>query len=231
MIPYAVSMTSDVTGLRERKKQQTRDTLSAVATRMFAERGFEHVTIAEVADAANVSKMTVTNYFPLKEDLVFDQHEHITTLLARAVTTRPAGTSMLAAVRRAYSDALARMDPTLGFRGVAFARMVDDSAALRAREREIFEQREASLAAVLVAETRAAPGDVKPLIAAAQLSGVFRILYYEGRRRLLAREPEADIIAALRRSARTAFHQVEHGLPAAYTAARHTSAATSRGTA
>jgi AcrR family transcriptional regulator len=222
------SVTDLPTGLRERKKQQTRDTISAVATRLFATRGFERVTIAEVADAADVSKMTVTNYFSLKEDLVFDQHEHITTLLANAVSARPDGTSVLAAVRRAYSDALARVDPTLGFRGAAFARMVDDSAALRAREREIFEQRESALAEVLAAETRAAPGDLKPQIAAVQLAGVFRILYYEGRRRLLAGEAEPDIIAALRRYARAAFHQVEHGLPGAFTSARATSGSPTR---
>lgn len=222
------SMTDLPTGLRERKKQQTRDTISAVATRLFASRGFERVTIADVAEAANVSKMTVTNYFSLKEDLVFDQHEHITTLLTKAVSGRPGDTSVLAAVRRAYSDALARVDPTLGFRGLAFARMVDNSAALRGREREIFEQRESALAEVLAAETGAAPGEVQPQMAAVQLAGVFRILYYEGRRRLLAGEEESDIISALRHSARTAFHQAEHGLPASFTTTRTRSGSAAR---
>lgn len=210
-------MTS-TTGLRERKKQQTRDTLSAVATTLFAARGFDQVTIAEVADEAGVSKMTVTNYFPLKEDLVFDRREHIVTLLARAVSERPAGSSVLDAIRRAYDDALDRGDPTLGHRGEAFARMVNDSQALLAREREIFGQREAALADALVAELRPRPGDIKPLLAAVQLAGVFRILYYEARRRLLAGQSETQLVRALRRTAHSAFDQLTDGLPAAFTA-------------
>lgn len=205
------------TGLRERKKQQTRDTLSAVATKLFAARGFDQVTIAEVADEAGVSKMTVTNYFPLKEDLVFDRREHIVTLLARAVTERPAGSSVLDAIRGAYDDALDRGDPTLGHRGEAFARMVNGSQALLAREREIFGQRETALADALVAEIRPRPGDIKPLLAAVQLAGIFRILYYEARRRLLAGQPETQLVRALRRTAHSAFDQLTDGLPAAFT--------------
>ena len=58
------------TGLRERKKQQTRQLLAETARRLFAERGFENVSIVEIARAADVSEATVFNYFPTKEDLV-----------------------------------------------------------------------------------------------------------------------------------------------------------------
>src|ERR1700742_3824371 len=61
-------------GLRERKKEQTRAVIARTAIRMFLERGFDHVSIAEIAAAAGVSKMTVTNYFPTKEDLVISAH-------------------------------------------------------------------------------------------------------------------------------------------------------------
>lgn len=206
-----------VAGLRERKKQQTRDGISAVATRLFADKGFEHVTIAEVAAAADVSKMTVTNYFPLKEDLVFDRREHIVTLLSDAVTDRPAGESILDSIRRAYSDALDRGDPTLGHRGVEFARMVQGSAALRAREREIFDERQEALAETLVGQVRTGPGEVPVRLAAIQLDGVFRVLYYEARRRLLAGQPEPELVRALRRTAKSCFAQIERGLPAAFT--------------
>jgi AcrR family transcriptional regulator len=208
-----------MTGLRERKKQQTRDGISAVATRLFADRGFERVTIAEVAAAADVSKMTVTNYFPLKEDLVFDRREHIVTSLSTAVTDRTAGAGILDGVRRAYSDALDRGDPTLGHRGVHFARMVEASAALRAREREIFDEREKALADALIGQVRTGPGEVPVRLAAIQLDGVFRVLYYEARRRLLAGQSEADLVRALRRAAKSCFDQVEHGLPPAFTTA------------
>ena len=60
-------------GLRERRKQETRQAISDIATRLFVAHGFDEVTISQVADAAGVAKMTVTNYFPRKEDLVFDR--------------------------------------------------------------------------------------------------------------------------------------------------------------
>ena len=58
-------------GLRERKKQQTRQLIAETARRLFGERGFERVTVAEIARAAEVSEQTVFNYFPTKEDLVY----------------------------------------------------------------------------------------------------------------------------------------------------------------
>lgn len=199
-------------GLRERKKQQTRETLSQVATSLFTERGFERATIADVAYAAGVSKMTVTNYFPLKEDLVFDKHEQITRRLVDAVTERPTGTSVLDAVRTAYLEALARRDPTLGFMGEGFAKMVEASPALRAREREIFDQQEDALAERLAEEAGGSAGDIRPRIVAAQLASVHRVLYHEGRRLLLSGESTDAIVDTLRATAETSFGLVERGL-------------------
>ena len=76
------------TGLRERRKQEARQAISGIAMEMFAARGFDEVTISQVADAAGVSKMTVTNYFPRKEDLVFDRAEVIIRSLADAAAAR-----------------------------------------------------------------------------------------------------------------------------------------------
>src|SRR3954453_11450200 len=103
-------MGADTVGLRELKKRRTRQEISNVATRMFIERGFDEVTIAEVAAAAGVAKMTVTNHFPRKEALVLDLHEEIVTAPARAVTERAAGESALAALRRDYFTDLERHD-------------------------------------------------------------------------------------------------------------------------
>src|SRR5207342_2172868 len=108
-------------GLRERRKQETRQAISDIATVMFADRGFDAVTISQVAEAAGVAKMTVTNYFPRKEDLVYDRAEEIIGGLARAVRGRPPGESLLAAVRRDYADAVARGEVTLGITGPRFA--------------------------------------------------------------------------------------------------------------
>src|SRR5215510_13052737 len=108
-------------GLRERRKRETRQAISDIATRMFVARGFDEVTIAQVADAAGVAKMTVTNYFPRKEDLVFDRAEAVERHLADIIAARAPGEGMLAAIRRDYAKAVARADPTLGLSSPGFA--------------------------------------------------------------------------------------------------------------
>ena len=77
-------MTSE-TGLRERKKEQTRLLLADTARRLFAERGFENVSVAEIARVADVSETTVFNYYPTKEDLVYSGLERFESELLRAV--------------------------------------------------------------------------------------------------------------------------------------------------
>src|SRR5262245_12374023 len=120
-------------GLRERRKQETRQAISDIATRLFAARGFDEVTIAQVADAAGVAKMTVTNYFPRKEDLVFDRAGAVIRHLAEVIAARAPSESMLAAIRRDYAEAAARADVTLGLSSPAFARMILSSPALTAQ--------------------------------------------------------------------------------------------------
>ncbi|WP_214323887.1 TetR/AcrR family transcriptional regulator [Nonomuraea sediminis] len=153
----------DTLGLREQKKRETRQAISDHATQLFLQRGFDKTTIADIANAARVAKMTVTNYFPRKEDLALDHHEAFVASLADAVGDRAPGESALAAVRRAFMEALERRDPVIGFTGREFARMIADSPTLVARLRDLHEQREAALAAVLVHEltpssTSAIPG-------------------------------------------------------------------------
>ncbi|MBF8193365.1 TetR family transcriptional regulator [Nonomuraea sp. K274] len=140
-------------GLREQKKRETRRAISDHATQLFLERGFDRTTIADIAAAARVAKMTVTNYFPRKEDLALDQHEAFVAGLAQAVAHRRAGESALAAVRRAFMEALERRDPVIGFTGRDLARMVADSPTLVARLRDLHDQREESLAARLTTES------------------------------------------------------------------------------
>ena len=187
------------------KKRQTRQAISDQATRLFLRHGFDRVTIADVAAAAQVAKMTVTNYFPRKEDLALDLHEEFTGLLARTVAGRAPGESALAALRRAFLDAAARHDPVIGFAGPDFARMVTESPALAARLREFHEEREDALAAVLAEETAAAPDDPLPRLVAAQLAAVHRVLFDETLRRTLGNEPNEEIASALAKTGRTAF--------------------------
>src|SRR3954464_4280836 len=90
---------SQVPGLRERKKQRTRELIADTARRLFADRGFEGVTVAEGAREADVSEKTVFNYFPAKEDLFYSRLEAFEEDLLAAIRERRAGTSVLAAFR------------------------------------------------------------------------------------------------------------------------------------
>jgi AcrR family transcriptional regulator len=198
------------TGLRERRKQEARRAISGVAMAMFEARGFDEVTISQVAEAAGVSKMTVTNYFPRKEDLVFDRAGEIIGSLAQAVAARAPGESLLAAVRRDYAERIAAGDVTLGVPTPAFARMVGGSHALTSRRREIADLAEQALAAEIAAE---AGGDSpRQRIVAAQLAAVHRVLFEEGTRRILAGEPGDEIGPALGEAARAAFDLLEPSL-------------------
>ncbi|WP_370420224.1 TetR/AcrR family transcriptional regulator [Streptomyces sp. QH1-20] len=164
-------------GLRESKKQETRQLISDHATRLFIEEGFERTTIAEIAAAARVAKKTVTNYFPRKEDLALDHHEQFTASLARAVADRADGESALAALRREFDTALERRDPVAGFAGPEFARMIADSPTLTARLRDLHDQREEALAAVLAEAAPDADPAIAPRAAAALLAAAQRLLF------------------------------------------------------
>ena len=86
-------------GLRERKKQETRQRITETAIALFAERGFERVPVADIAAAADVSTATVFNYFPTKEDLIYDGMESFHAALIAELRGRSAGTSVVAAFR------------------------------------------------------------------------------------------------------------------------------------
>src|ERR687885_2700207 len=87
-------------GLRESKKLRTRQEIADKAMELFVKRGFDHVTVAEVADAAGVSEKTVFNYFPTKEDLFFDEVPAREAAIVEAIRGRKAGESVVGALRR-----------------------------------------------------------------------------------------------------------------------------------
>src|SRR5580700_863283 len=198
------------TGLRERRKQQTRQAISDIATHLFVTRGYDEVTISQVADAAGVAKMTVTNYFPRKEDLVFDRAEGIIRSLADVFAARAPGESLLAAIRRDYGERVARADVTLGLSSPAFARMIEDSPVLASRGLDMSYQRERALGDAIAAETGV--DDPQQRLVAALLSSVHGVLYAEGTRRSLAGEPNDQIRVALAAAAASAFDLLEPSL-------------------
>src|SRR5919197_6080675 len=98
-------------GLRERKKQHTRQQIAQTANRLFAERGFDAVTVAEIARAADVSEVTVFNYFPTKEALFYGTMQFFEEQLLQAVLDRPAGDSALTTFRRVLLESSRNLAP------------------------------------------------------------------------------------------------------------------------
>ncbi|WP_431907861.1 TetR/AcrR family transcriptional regulator [Amycolatopsis thermoflava] len=201
-----------VTGLREAKKQETRQLISDQATRLFMAKGFEQTTIAEIAEAARVAKKTVTNYFPRKEDLAFDHQDQFVASLARTVAAREPGESALSALRRDFLDAVERQDPVAGFAGPEFSRMIADSPTLSVCLRGLHDQREEALAAALAAATAAEPGDITPRAAAAVLGGVHRVLFARIQELTLAGRDNPEIAAVVGPEAKQAFALLEPSL-------------------
>ncbi|CAM2861801.1 TetR family transcriptional regulator [Saccharomonospora xinjiangensis] len=196
-------------GLRELKKHRTRENISLHATRLFMERGFDNVTIAEIAAAAQVSKMTVTNYFPRKEDLAWELNERFADLPAKAVRARRPGEGALAAVRRACLEQVAEQDPMAGFSGPKFARMVADSPVLVARLLHFHDYREKSLARALAEETGETENDITHRLVAAQLNAVLRLMFEETVRLTLEGLANDVITGEVTRAAEIAFDALE----------------------
>jgi AcrR family transcriptional regulator len=123
--------------LRESKKRETRQRLSDVATALFFERGFDAVTVEEIAAAANVSKMTVFNYFTRKEDLFFDREDEVMLLLRKALHER-SKESPVSALRRLVDELAEQKHPfaRIDGRTVGWWRLVAASPSLTARMRE-----------------------------------------------------------------------------------------------
>jgi AcrR family transcriptional regulator len=195
-------------GLRERKKQQTRQLIAETARRLFSERGFERVPVAEIARAAEVSEQTVFNYFPTKEDLVYWRMESFEEELLTTIREREPGEPVLAAFRRFVltpRGLLGRYDAEARERLADVTRMIVASPALLAREQQIFAGYTASLAALIAEEAGAQAGEIEPWVAANAMIGVHRALVDHARRRIvegarhprLAREVRAETERAL----------------------------------
>ncbi|GLZ35882.1 TetR family transcriptional regulator [Lentzea sp. NBRC 105346] len=165
-------------GLREDKKRATRELISGVATAMFIERGFDNVTVAEIASAANVSKMTVFNYFPRKEDLFFDRQAALQELLVELARRRP----LVPALRSTLLELVEERHPYSGVReGLHhFWQVVWDSPALLARAREMNEEAQDVMAAELVADY----GPIRAAVVAGAVSTAIRQLYASAMRAL-----------------------------------------------
>jgi len=199
-------------GLRERKKQQTRELLADTARRLFTERGFERVSVAEVARAADVSEKTVFNYFPTKEDLVYWRLETFEAELLETIRGRAVGESVLDAFGRFVSaprGMLASPDEETRERLAALSRMIAASPALLAREQQIFAGYTDSLAALLAVETGSS--GIEPWVVANALMGVHRALVSFARERIVAGAGAPELARAVRAEADRALARLHEG--------------------
>ncbi|MFE7047763.1 TetR family transcriptional regulator [Streptomyces californicus] len=199
-------------GLRERKKQLTYQAVSDAAIALFLERGFDKVSVAEVAAAADISKPTLFRYFPAKEDLVLHRFADHEDESARVVAARPAGESPLDALHRHFLDGLDRRDPVTGLcdapEVLAFMRLLYGTPALVARMYAYQGRSEAALADAL-------GGGLPARLAAGQIVAVLRILALDNWRRIDAGESADAVRVGAARAADAAFAQLRTGLDAA----------------
>lgn len=202
-------------GLRERKKLQTRRLIADTAFRLFAERGFDGVTVAQVARSAEVSEATVFNYFGTKETLFYGDLEAFADAGLAAVRDRAPGVSAVDAYREIVAQPrglLSDPHPAALDRLATAARIVADSPALQARERELLELTTVRLAELIAAETGAAPGDAEPWTAANALVGVHRGVKDYLHRQVLAGRRDAGLADDVVDQGRRAFELLERGL-------------------
>jgi AcrR family transcriptional regulator len=208
-------------GLRERKKEQTRRLIAETARRLFAERGFDAVPVAEIARAADVAEKTVFNYFPTKEDLFYSGMEAFEERLLDAVREREPGETVLVAFRRF----VLRPEGVFAMRGGGegggraateqlrtITRVITESPALLARERHVLARYADALAALIASETGAGADGLEPRIAAHALIGVHRSLIDYVRRRVVAGASAARIARELAEQGERAFALLERGL-------------------
>jgi AcrR family transcriptional regulator len=202
-------------GLRERKKQQTRRLLADTARKLFVDRGFDAVTVAEIARAADVSEPTVFNYFPRKEELVFSGLEGFEDELLTVISERPTGQSVFDAFAALVGEpggSLISGDKNAAKRLLEISQVINGSPALLAREQQILARYTASLTDLIAGETRAGADDPRPAVTAAALIGVHRTLIDHVRRHLLAGDDLPGLARNTRRVAKKAFAHLEHEL-------------------
>jgi AcrR family transcriptional regulator len=202
-------------GLRERKKQRTRQLIADTARRLFAERGFEAVPVAEIAREAEVSEATVFNYFPTKEDIFYSRLEAFEDELLASIRDRTPGESVLQAFGRFLTTPrglLAARDPEQVEHLAAITRVIVKSPALLAREQQIYAKYTAALAACLATETSASADDIEPWLVARTLIGLHQTAVDFSRRQILAGTRNPTLARRVRRQTHAALHLQNAGL-------------------
>jgi len=201
-----------IEGLRARKKRVAREAIAATARRLFAERGFDTVTVAEIAAAADVSEKTVFNHFPTKEDLAFAGREEGIKRLVADITERPPGVSVLDVFRAltpaVIDEFVASGDEDL----LAVAEIIRHSRALQERLTVGWESGAAAITAAIAETSGAADDDLVPAMVARTLWWTHRSIFLAALHGLLAEEDREELVVRLRVTADRAYDQLAGGL-------------------
>ncbi|WP_223167316.1 TetR/AcrR family transcriptional regulator [Nonomuraea sp. SYSU D8015] len=194
-------------GLRERKKEQTRRRIAEVALRLFDERGYDAVTVNEIAEAAGVAKVTLFTYFPTKECLVTDG---VADDLAAIVAGRGEGRSPLAALREHYRSMATRGVGEADVEALqAKVRVIASTPALMGALHAVRMGERYDLAAALA---EGGEDDLTAQLMAAQITAVITTLQEAFFRRVAAGEPLEEVGRRQSRDVELAFDLLEHGL-------------------
>jgi len=193
-------------GLREAKKLATRQQIAGVAMRLFVQRGFDHVTVAEIAHEAGVSEKTVFNYFPSKEDIFFDEVPDRLRMVADGIRNRPVDETVLRAMRRVQLGDVQRL-ASPGF--VYFARTLENSPALLAKEVDVM-SRFVQVITDLLQEEGVSERDAR--ISATFLVGVHRQFFRLARRMALEGKHGPAAVRRLKTDIARAYELLEGGL-------------------
>jgi AcrR family transcriptional regulator len=200
-------------GLRESKKLQTRQAIAATGMRLFVTRGFDHVTVGEIARETGVSEKTVFNYFPTKEDIFFDEVPERLEALTDAVRARRPEQSLVETMHHLHAKQCGRL-ASPGF--AQFSRTIAESPALQAKETEVMAEFTDHLAATIREELGIHPADAQ--IAANLLMSVHWQFFRNARAHALAGRSGPTAVRHLRRDLDRAYRLLEHGLGSLETA-------------
>lgn len=170
--------------LRSRKRLALRLAISNAATRLFFERGFDPVTVDEIAAAADVGRMTVFNHFPRKEDLFFDRDEEGREMLREALRQRDPGVAPIETLRRLAHRLVAERSPAVEFsaRSQGFLETIEGSETLKARARAIRDELAQVVTVALAEGVGREPTDPVARLAAGLLLATWTVAYVEAHR-------------------------------------------------
>ncbi|MDX6491109.1 MAG: hypothetical protein QOD43_1354 [Gaiellaceae bacterium] len=181
-------------GLRERKKQRTRETIARAAHELFAERGYHATTLPDIAEAADVSTRTIFAYFPSKEDILFSDFPLMRDALTQALAERPEGEDALETVRKfilsLHEVEKSELDEQMRF-------CVANDETLRRHLRARIAQLEDLIAPEIAKDLDAAANDLRPQVVAASLTAAFNVLTERGEDSVAKPKSAADMAALI----------------------------------